>query len=91
MADHAQGRGLGWILLRALAMVGADHGFARFEMTMLASNEAMIRLSRKAWATLERPSRGTVRASLSLEPRLWNELDHGQQLRRLALQAAYAA
>ena len=91
ITDDYQGRGLGWQLLQALAMVAVDHQLSRFEMTMLADNSAMEHLARKAGAEFE-PLTGTiVRAEIELKPALWSDLPLSTQLRRLAASVATAA
>lgn len=91
ITDDFQGRGLGTILLQALAMVGASHGFRRFEMTMLADNTAMAHLARKAGARFDAPSGGTVRAEFDLDPVIWADLQEQHALLRYADEAAHAA
>jgi RimJ/RimL family protein N-acetyltransferase len=90
IADDFQGRGLGWTMLRALALVAADHELRRFEMTMLADNDAMTRLARKAGARFEAPSDGTIRAELDLNPAIWSDLTQAGALRDLAAEVASA-
>jgi RimJ/RimL family protein N-acetyltransferase len=91
IADAYQRLGVGWTLLRALAMIAADHDLRRFEMTMLADNAAMAHLARKAGADFDPPTGGTVRAELRLDPALWSDLANATELRRLAARAAQAA
>lgn len=91
ITDDFQGRGLGWMLLQALAMVGAFHGFQRFEMTMLADNTAMSHLALKAGARFDPPAGGTVRAEFDLDPTIWAELPTQDTLLKQASEAARAA
>ncbi|MDR1999261.1 MAG: GNAT family N-acetyltransferase, partial [Frankiaceae bacterium] len=48
IADEHQGRGLASILLEHLAAAGRDLGVARFAATVLAENQAMLRVFRDA-------------------------------------------
>ncbi len=91
ITDDYQGRGLGWWLFQALAMVAADHQLSRFEMTMLADNSAMAHLASKAGAHFEPPTGTTVRAEVELNPALWSDLPRSSELRRLAAAVAAAA
>lgn len=91
ITDDFQSRGLGTILLQALAMVGESHGFQRFDMTMLADNTAMAHLAKKAGARFDPPTDGTVRAEFDLDPAIWADLPKQIALRRYASDAAHAA
>ncbi len=88
VADRYQNLGLGRRLFQALAAVAALHGFARFEMTMLADNVAMARLAGSMGAAFDPPVDGTVRCEVALEERLWADLPHLEEFLRLAGEAA---
>lgn len=88
--DAFHGCGLGWRLFQALAMVAAEHGIRRFEMTMLAGNKSMERLARKAGAVFEQPDGGTTRAEAALPPEIWSDLPGAAELLCLAAAAARA-
>lgn len=91
IADRFQHIGLGWLLLRALALVAWENDIKVLEMDMLADNNAMAALARKAGSRFEPPSGGTMHAELAIDPALWADLEQAEALRRLAAAVAPAA
>lgn len=57
--DDYQGRGIGTRLLREVAEVAVDNGVRRFVATVLADNEASLRMLRRAFPGIELQRNGT--------------------------------
>lgn len=68
VVDDHQGRGLGTLLLAALARAAAAHGIARLRGWVSASNEPMLRLLRGLGAEVVADEPHVLRADLSLGP-----------------------
>lgn len=64
--DDYQGRGLGSLLVQALAVVAADVGFRTFEFEVLAENHAMLALLRRLGASTTADS-GVVHAEIAVD------------------------
>lgn len=66
ITDEHQGRGLGSLLVRALAVVAQTHGITRLTGVVLAENRAMIRIFEKLGGTTRSSGAGLVRADAVL-------------------------
>lgn len=64
--DDYQGRGLGSLLVQALAVVAADVGFRTFEFEVLAENHAMLTILRRLGASTTADS-GVVHAEIAVD------------------------
>jgi len=69
VADSAQGRGLGSILLEHLAAAGREIGIRRFSADVLPSNTRMLRVFTDAgYDTTQRYADGVVEVSIPIRP-----------------------
>jgi len=68
IADAYQGRGLGGLAVRALAVVAATHDIDRLVGLMLGENRAMIRIFEQLGAGFENAGQGLVKADVVLRP-----------------------
>lgn len=91
VADEYQNRGLGSLMLKALALIAHDHGLSRFEALVLAENRPMIRIAEKAGAIFDSTSGGVARAEFRISARLWSDLPEAETLRWMARTAQTAA
>lgn len=70
VVDDHHGRGLGTLLLEALALQAAENGIKRFRGVALASNEQIHELLRHVGAQVSPPSKGEVTFELELPGRM---------------------
>ncbi len=70
VVDDHHGRGLGTLLLEALALQAAENGIKRFRGVALASNEQIHELLRHVGAQVSPPSKGEVTFELELPGRI---------------------
>lgn len=66
ITDRYQGRGLGNLVVRALAVVAATHGIDRLTGVMLRDNRAMIRIFERLGARFEPAGPGLIEADALL-------------------------
>jgi CRP-like cAMP-binding protein len=70
VADGHQSRGIGAVLMDALALAALEAGFSRFSALVLAENEPMLKLLRRSGATLVRSAEANaLEASLVVPDR----------------------
>ncbi len=91
--DEYQGRGIGQVLFRALAIAGRANHVQRFHFDVLADNAPMLRMLQKFDVTMKPAPDGLIRGTLELEPFV-DEMDGwppGAALIRLAAEARRTA
>jgi RimJ/RimL family protein N-acetyltransferase len=67
VTDPYQGRGIGTLLMGALAAAAGEAGIQRFSADVRGENAAMLRLMKKADATLGRYEQGVVNGIMSVD------------------------
>lgn len=90
VADAYQGRGIGTLLVQALAVVAQSHGIVHLVGYMLGANTPMIRIFERMGAALSGDAPGVLRADMPLRPELCG-LDRPacRELVRIADRAAH--
>ncbi len=63
-----QGRGLGSLLVQALAVVAATHGIERLVGLMIGNNRPMVRIFEKMGAGFQNAGPGLLKAEAALQP-----------------------
>jgi len=92
IADEFQGKGLGTLLLGALAWVAAEAGVEHFTAEVLADNRPMRAVLSKAGAVSQVPSMGTVQVRLEVAAaKLLIDQHTGEQLQQAARDVVTAA